>query len=339
MATLRDRLDRPLTDLRISVTDRCNFRCSFCMPAEQEYEFLGRAEILTYEEVARLARVFAGLGVTKIRLTGGEPLVRRDLDTLVRMLRAVDGIEEIALTTNGMLLADRAEELVAAGVDRVTVSVPTLDPETFRRTSGGRGRLEPVLAGIEAARRAGLTPVKINSVVVRGINDHEILELAERFRGPGTVLRFIEYMDVGTLNRWEPDKVVPGREIVERIHQAFPLEAVGRRRPQDPATRYRYLDGNGEIGVIASVTEPFCGDCSRGRLSAEGRLYTCLFASEGHDLKTPLRAGATDPELADLLRDIWSRRTDRYSEERLVRLQAGKPAPERERVEMFRVGG
>ncbi|MDX1631495.1 MAG: GTP 3',8-cyclase MoaA [Thermoanaerobaculia bacterium] len=339
VSELRDQLDRPITDLRISVTDRCNFRCTFCMPAEQEYEFLRREEILDYEEVTRLARVFVSLGVEKIRLTGGEPLIRRDLTLFVEMLREIPGIRDLALTTNGMLLPRRAEELAEAGVDRVTVSLPTLDPETFTRTSGGRGDLHRVLEGIEAAIDAGLVPVKINAVILRDVNDHEILEMAERFRRPDTILRFIEYMDVGTLNRWDPSKVVPAREIRDRIEEVHPLEPIGRRRPQDPATRYRYRDGEGQIGIIASVTEPFCGDCTRARLSAEGSLYTCLFASEGHDLKTPLRSGATDEELGELLREIWSSRTDRYSEERLVHLETGRDLPERERVEMFRVGG
>jgi cyclic pyranopterin phosphate synthase len=335
----RDRLGRPISDLRISVTDRCNFRCTFCMPAENHYHFLPRAEILDYEELARLARILVGLGVRKVRITGGEPLLRRDLPDFVRMLASLDGVEDLALTTNGILLPRMAEELAAAGLHRVTVSLHSLHQETFERVTGERGEVAAVLAGIEAAVTAGLTPVKVNAVVLRGVNDDELVELARHFQRPGFVLRFIEYMDVGTLNRWEPQSVVPAREIVERIDRELPLEAVGRGRASDVANRYRYRDGGGEIGIIASVTEPFCGDCSRARLSAEGRLYTCLFSALGHDLKGPLRAGESDQELRDRLAALWKRRTDRYSEERAEALSNGDGAVTAPRVEMFRIGG
>jgi GTP 3',8-cyclase len=335
---LRDLLGRPLEDLRISVIDRCNFRCSFCMPAGHAYQFLPKAEILTFEEIARLARVFAGLGVRKLRLTGGEPLLRTQFEHLVAMLAEVEGIEDLALTTNGLLLAGKAAALRAAGLDRITVSVPSLDPAVFGRLSGLGHRVEDVLAGIDAAVAAGFAPLKINVVVIKGVNDGEVASIARYFKERGHVVRFIEYMDVGTLNDWDPESVVSSREILERIGRELPFEPAGRARASDVADRFRYLDDGVELGTIASITEPFCGDCARGRLTAEGQLYTCLFAAAGHDLKAPLRAGADDRELAERIAAVWRGRSDRYSEDRARALRAGRvePAP---KVEMYRIGG
>ena len=334
MEALHDRLGRPLETLRISITDRCNFRCVYCMPKEvfgRDYAFLERRELLTFEEIERLARIFASLGVRTIRLTGGEPLVRRNVEHLVELLAAVPGIE-LALTTNGTLLAQKAEALAAAGLARVTVSLDSLDDESFRALNDVDFPVAKVLAGIDAAAAAGL-PVKVNAVVKRGVNDDGILRLAERFRGTRHVLRFIEYMDVGSTNGWRLDDVVPAGEIVLRIGERWPLEPVPPARPDETARRWRYTDGGGEVGVIASVTQPFCGGCSRARLSAEGRLYTCLFAVGGHDLRAPLRLGASDEELAETLSGIWHRRTDRYSELRTSKTAA---LP---KVEMSYIGG
>ncbi len=333
-----DQLGRGISDLRISVTDRCNFRCTFCMPAHQKYKFLPRPQILTFEETERLARIFVGLGARKLRLTGGEPLLRAEIETLISRLAAIDGVEDLALTTNAYLLADRAKDLVAAGLDRVTVSLHSLDPVTFGRINGLDLPLDRVLQGIDAAVAAGLGPVKLNVVVIQGTNDHELLDLARFGRDHGCVVRFIEYMDVGTVNAWDPEKVISARQIVERIGAEWPLEAVDKDHAGEVADRYRYVDGGGEIGVITSVTQPFCGDCSRARLSAEGKLFTCLFSAVGHDLKSPLRAGESDQELATRIREIWSRRTDRYSEERTAALRAGRFVPA-DKVEMFRIGG
>ena len=333
-----DQLGRGISDLRISVTDRCNFRCTFCMPAHQKYKFLPRPQILTFEETARLAGIFVGLGVRKLRLTGGEPLLRAEIETLISRLAAIQGVEDLALTTNAYLLADRAKDLVAAGLDRVTVSLHSLDPTTFGRINGLDLPLDRVLQGIDAAVAAGLGPVKLNVVVIQDTNDHELLDLARFGRDHGCVVRFIEYMDVGTVNAWDPERVISARQIVERIGAQWPLEAVDKDHAGEVADRYRYVDGGGEIGVITSVTQPFCGDCSRARLSAEGKLFTCLFSAVGHDLKSPLRAGESDQELAARMREIWSRRTDRYSEERTAALRAGRFVPA-EKVEMFRIGG
>ncbi len=335
---LRDALERPMTDLRMSVTDRCNFRCTFCMPSDRAYRFLPRPEILTFEEVTRLARLFLELGVEKVRLTGGEPLLRAEIEHLVESLASLEGLEDLALTTNAYLLPQKASGLRRAGLDRVTVSLHSLDAETFGRINGLGIELERVLAGIDAAVAAGLGPVKLNIVMIQGVNDHEIVDLARFGRDHGCVVRFIEYMDVGTVNSWDPDSVVSAEQIVERVDRAFPLEPLARDRPGDVAHRYRYRDGGGELGVITSVTRPFCGDCSRVRLSAEGRLYTCLFAAEGHDLKTTLRSGAGDGELRDRIRNLWRRRSDRYSEERTDALEAGRFVPA-DKVEMFRIGG
>jgi cyclic pyranopterin phosphate synthase len=331
-----DRLNRPLRDLRISVTDRCNMRCRYCMPREvfgRDFEFLAREELLSFEEIARVAGVLAELGVRKVRLTGGEPLLRRNLERLVAMLAPIDGIEEIALTTNGLLLARRAGALREAGLSRVTVSLDALDTPTVRALGDAAVSAAPVLAGIEAAAAAGLDPVKVNLVVRRGVNEHAILPMAERFRGTGAVLRFIEYMDVGTTNGWRLDEIVPAAEILHVIDAAWPLEPLQANYPGEVASRYRYRDGAGEVGLIASVTQPFCGACTRARLSAEGRLYTCLFASHGHDLRALLRSGATDQQLARRLRSIWTVRADRYSEERTAQTAPGR------RIEMSYIGG
>lgn len=333
----RDLRGRPLRDLRISVVDRCNFRCPYCMPEDQyprDHEFLSKAERLRFEEIERLARVFATLGVHKLRLTGGEPLLRRDLPGLVRKLTAVPGIDDIALTTNGSLLAPQAQALREAGLRRITLSLDTIVPETFRTMSGGRGEVGVVLGAIAAAERAGFGPLKLNVVVMRGTNDGEVLGLLERFRGSGHIVRFIEYMDVGTCNDWRQDRVVPSAELRERIAARWPLRELEPNYGGEVARRYAFADGGGEVGFISSVTEPFCGDCSRARLSADGRLYTCLFASSGHDLRGPLRAGMSDAELGGLIRAVWNAREDRYSE---LRSEAG--AVPREHVEMYAIGG
>jgi GTP 3',8-cyclase len=339
MEPLLDRLGRPLETLRISITDRCNFRCVYCMPKEvfgRDYAFLERRELLTLEEVARVAGVFAGLGIHTIRITGGEPLVRRNVEHLVELLAAIETPSgkplELALTTNGSLLVQKAEALAAAGLSRVTVSLDSLDDEAFRALNDVDFPVQRVLEGIEAAAAAGL-PVKVNAVVKRGANDGDILSLAEHFRGTGHVLRFIEYMDVGSTNGWRLEDVVSADEIVRRISDRWPLEPVPSERPDATARRWRYVDGAGEVGVVASVTQPFCGGCSRARLSAEGKLYTCLFAARGHDLRAPLRLGASDEELAGRLRAIWTRRTDRYSE---LRTAETATLP---KVEMSYIGG
>jgi len=339
MEPLHDRLGRPLETLRISITDRCNFRCVYCMPKEifgRDYAFLERRELLTFEELTRVAGVFAGLGVRTLRITGGEPLVRRNVEHLVELLAAIERPDgdrlELALTTNGSVLAQKAEALAAAGLRRVTVSLDSLDDDAFRAMNDVGFPVQRVLDGIDAAAAAGL-PVKVNAVVKRGANDKDILALAEHFRGSGHVLRFIEYMDVGSTNGWRLEDVVSAEEIVRRISERWPLETVAAERPDATARRWRYADGAGEIGVVASVTQPFCGGCSRARLSAEGRLYTCLFAARGHDLRAPLRLGASDKELAELLRAIWERRTDRYSELRTAET-ASLP-----KVEMSYIGG
>ncbi len=331
-----DLLGRRLHDLRISVTDRCNFRCTYCMPAEvfgRDYAFLPRQQILTYEEITRLARLFVGLGVEKLRITGGEPTVRHDLPDLVRMLAAIDGVRDLTLTTNGSALRKLAGPLAAAGLRRITVSLDSLDDEVFRRMNGIDHPVRRVLDGIAAAREAGLAPIKVNVVVRRGLNEESILPLARWARGEGLVVRFIEFMDVGHTNGWRMDEVVSRAEILARIDAAMPLEALPPSYPGEVADRFRYRDGSGEIGVIASVTQPFCGACTRARLSAEGELYTCLFAGRGTDLKTPLRAGAGDDELVERIRAAWAIRADRYSE---LRTAGTADLP---RVEMFAIGG
>ncbi len=332
--SVADTLGRPLRDLRVSVTDRCNFRCVYCMPKEvfgRDYRFLERRELLTFEEIARVARVFARLGVRKVRLTGGEPLLRRDLDRLVAMLAEIGGLD-LALTTNGSLLARLAARLKEAGLCRVTVSLDSLDDAVFRAMNDVDFPVARVLEGIEAAAAVGL-PVKVNMVVKRGVNEDSILPMARFFHGSGHILRFIEYMDVGQTNGWRLDDVVPAAEIVARIHAELPLEPLPPNYPGEVASRYRYLDGGGEIGVVASVTQPFCGGCTRARLSAEGRLYTCLFAARGHDLRALLRSGATDEEIEAAVVRIWSARVDRYSE---IRTAETAPLP---KVEMSYIGG
>jgi GTP 3',8-cyclase len=331
---IADRLGRPLRDLRISVTDRCNFRCVYCMPKEiygRDFHFLERSQLLSFEEIERLARVFVRLGVTKIRLTGGEPLIRRDVERLVAMLAAIGGLD-LTLTTNGSLLARKAAALAAAGLRRVTVSLDSLDDTVFARMNDVDFPVARVLAGIEAAAAAGL-PVKVNCVVKRGVNDHCLLDVARFFHGSGHVLRFIEYMDVGQTNGWRLDDVVPADEIIEQIDRELPLEPVAPAYRGEVARRWRYRDGAGEIGVIASVTQPFCGACTRARLSADGKLYTCLFAQRGHDLRALLRSPAPGAELADAIGEIWSGRSDRYSE---LRTAATSQLP---KVEMSYVGG
>ncbi|HET9075224.1 MAG TPA: GTP 3',8-cyclase MoaA [Solirubrobacteraceae bacterium] len=333
---MRDRLHRPLRDLRISVTDRCNFRCTYCMPAEifgPGFAFMPRTELLSFEEITRLARLFAAGGVRKLRITGGEPLLRRDLPELIAMLAAIEGIEDIALTTNGSLLASRAEALAAAGLGRVTVSLDAIDETIFAAMNGVNVKVARVLAGVRAAQAAGLGPVKVNMVVKRGVNDAEIVPMARYAREHGLTLRFIEFMDVGTTNGWRLDEVVPAAEIHDAVHALWPLSPVAADYPGEVARRYRYRDGAGEIGIIASVTQPFCGGCTRARLSADGQLFTCLFGAAGHDLRAPLRAGASDPELVEAINGIWTARRDRYSEQRS---QAG---PEGPRVEMSYIGG
>ena len=331
---LADTRARAMRDLRISVTDRCNFRCTYCMPREvfdAGYRFLPHDAILSFEEIARLARVFAGLGVSKIRLTGGEPLVRRHLHRLVAMLSELDA--ELTLTTNGSLLAKQADELKKAGLDRVTVSLDSLDDATFRAMNDADFPVAKVIEGIEAAAAAGLGPVKINMVVKRGVNDHAVVQMAERWRNTGQIVRFIEYMDVGSTNGWRMDDVAPSAEVVRRISERWPLEAIDPNYPGEVAERWRYVDGAGEIGVISSVTQAFCSSCTRMRLSTEGALYTCLFAHSGHDLKRRLRGGASDDVLRNEIAAVWQRRTDRYSEIRTAETAKAR------KVEMSYIGG
>jgi cyclic pyranopterin phosphate synthase len=335
----RDTQSRPIRDLRISVMDRCNFRCPYCMPREtfhEKYRFMGSAERLSFDEIVRLARLFVQLGVRKLRLTGGEPLLRANLPDLIGDLTTVSGIDDVALTTNGVLLAQHAAELKAAGLKRITVSLDSLDPDVFARMSGGLGDVEDVLDGIEHARRAGLEPIKVNAVIQRGLNDHTALDLVERFRGTGVIVRFIEYMDVGNKNHWQPELVVPSKELAARINERWPVEPLGRNYRGEVAERYGFKDGNGEVGFISSVTQPFCGDCSRARLSSDGVIYTCLFATQGTSLRDALRGGASDDVLLEMIRNIWTHRTDRYSEMRAdLRRSAGKQP----KVEMYYIGG
>jgi cyclic pyranopterin phosphate synthase len=336
---LGDALARPLHDLRISLLDQCNFRCPYCMPEamfNSEYEFLKRQQRLTYDEIIKVAAAAASLGVSKIRLTGGEPLLDKNICELIERIVALPGIEDVALTTNGMLLKPLAERLVAAGLHRATVSLDSMDRDIFRNMSGGRGNLEQVLEGLKAAGDAGLGPIKINVVVQKGVNDHTVLDLLENFRGTGTIVRLIEFMDVGNRNGWQMNQVVPSRELLEQVQKRWPLRAVGKNYPGEVARRYEYVDGAGEIGFISSVTEPFCGDCSRARLSADGMLYTCLFANQGTDLRETLRKGADDDEMRGILSSIWLQRADRYSELRHPDLAEHHVL---KKVEMYRIGG
>jgi len=336
---LRDIYNRPARDLRISVTDRCNFRCTSCMPLDR-YVWIERQEILTYEEIARLARLFVSLGVEKIRVTGGEPLLRRGLERLVAQLAALSGLKDLSLTTNGALLAEKAAALRAAGLCRLNVSLESLDPEKFHRITQ-RGELNRVLEGVSAAKKEGLAPIKLNAVIERGVNDGEILDLIEFARGNGFAIRFIEYMDVGNVNDWRPDKVFSKREILARIQSRYPLREAPREDPTAPAVDYEFADGGGEVGVIASVTEPFCSACTRVRLTAEGKLVTCLFAETGRDLKALLRGGAGDDELKQAITAAWSGRNDRYSEQRFTQIQSGSgyQPGERKKIEMITLGG
>ena len=337
-----DTLGRMVRDLRISVTDRCNFRCPYCMPAEifgERYEFLKREEILTFEEIVRLTRLFTEFGVRKVRITGGEPLVRSDVTHLIEELAEIPGVSDLAMTTNGFLLPRYADELRRVGLDRLTVSLDALDDEVFSQMSGRPYGPEKVLEGIAAARDAGFSPLKINVVVQRGVNEHTIVETAEHFRGTGDIVRFIEFMDVGNLNDWDLAQVVSGKEIVDTISSEFPLEPIDANYVGEVAARYRYLDGQGEIGVITSVTQPFCGDCTRARLTTEGRLVTCLFAAGGTDLKGPMRDGANDDELIGIIERVWSNRRDRYSELRSSNTDLASVGAGRQKIEMFRLGG
>ncbi|RPJ48180.1 MAG: GTP 3',8-cyclase MoaA [Betaproteobacteria bacterium] len=334
-AVSRDRRGRPLRDLRISVTDRCNFRCVYCMPKEKfgsDYQFLERSALLSFEEIVRLARVFRHHGIEKIRITGGEPLVRRNIEQLIRMLAAIPGLD-LTLTTNGSLLAKKAAALRAAGLQRITVSLDSLDDAVFKAMNDVDFPVSRVLEGIDAAAAAGFSPIKINMVVKRGLNEDSIVPMARCFRERGHILRFIEYMDVGATNGWRMDDVVSAREIVERIARAMPLEPAAPNYTGEVAARWRYRDGSGEIGVIASVTQAFCRDCTRARISTEGQLYTCLFATTGHDLRALLRSGASDDDLRAAICNVWSRREDRYSE-----IRGAHTAP-LQKIEMSYIGG
>lgn len=336
---ITDTLNRPLRDLRISVTDRCNFRCTYCMPAEiygEGYKFLPRADLLTFEEITRIARMLVRLGVTKLRLTGGEPLVRQEIEQLVGMLAQIDGVDDIAMTTNAYFLPQKAQALKDAGLRRVTVSLDTLDDDIFQQMNGRRASVRRVLDGIDAAEKAGLTPIKINAVVQRGVNDHTIADLARYARERGWIVRFIEYMDVGNLNGWRMDHVVPADEIIARVAAEIPLIPIESNYHGEVAQRYGFEDGSGEIGVITSVTRPFCGACTRLRLSPEGSLYTCLFGTHGTNLRDALRAGATDDDLEGIVRGVWGKRADRYSE---IRTKLTEQERRERKVEMYHIGG
>ena len=336
---VRDAWERPLHDLRISVIDRCNYRCPYCMPAEvyvESYKFLSRKDWLTPGEIKRIAGLFMQLGVTKVRITGGEPLLRKDIVEIVDSLSALPGLD-LALTSNGTLLARRAKELKAAGLRRITISLDSLDKEVFSEMSGGKGDVSSVLDGVEAAHAAGLAPIKLNVVVQKGKNDHTVLDLIDRFRGSNVIVRFIEYMDVGTLNGWRLDEVVTSAALVEQISSRWPLKPAEPNYRGEVASRYLFEDGQGEIGFISSVSEPFCGDCHRARLSADGTIYTCLFARHGISIREQLRAGASDADLIGLLQNLWRNRTDRYSEQRGEGTTIEKT--ENSRIEMYRMGG
>ena len=335
---LIDAHQRPIRDLRISVTDRCNFRCTYCMPLD-EYEWIDKREILTFEEITRLATLFVRLGVEKIRLTGGEPLVRKNLDQLVASLSRVDGLKDLCLTTNAALLAEQIDSLKRAGLKRVNISIDSLDPDRFRRMTK-RGDLGKVMDGIFAARAAGLAPIKLNAVIERGVNDGDIIPLVEFSREHGFAMRFIEYMDVGNSNNWTSAKLVTKKEIIDKINARYPLREVGRNQGSAPSVDYEFVDGEGDIGVIASVTEPFCSSCTRIRLTADGKIVTCLFSQLGHDVKARLRSGASDDEIGNFLSSIWQQRTDRYSVERLQALNTANYDPRsHKKIEMISLGG
>lgn len=335
---LVDALKRPIKDLRISVTDRCNFRCSYCMPLD-EYEWINKKEILTFEEISRLANLFVGLGVEKIRLTGGEPLVRQNLDKLVAQLSSITGLKDLCLTTNGALLVDKVAALKASGLKRLNISVDSLSPEKFRQMTK-RGDLSKVLEGMFAAKHYGLDPIKLNAVIEKGINEDDILSLVEFSRDNGFALRFIEYMDVGNSNDWTSGKLVSKREIIEKINSRYPLKEVGRAGGTAPSVDYEFADGRGDVGVIASVTEPFCSSCTRVRLTADGKIVTCLFSGVGHDVKGLLRGGASDEEISQFIISIWQRRADRYSAERLEALRSSNYNPKNhKKIEMISLGG
>lgn len=332
-----DQMKRPIQDLRISVTDRCNLRCPYCMPAEifgERYEFLNRQELLTFDEIERITAIFVKLGVTKVRLTGGEPLLRANLTDLITALANINGIDDLTLTTNGFLLAQNAQALKDAGLQRITVSLDSLDDATFAQMNGREYTTARVLEGIAAAEKAGLSPIKINVVVQKGINEHTILDIARHFKGTGHIVRFIEYMDVGNLNGWDLSQVMPSQELIALINNEMPLEPDSPNYIGEVAKRYQYVDGTGEIGVISSVSNPFCGDCSRVRLSADGQMFTCLFASRGIDLRTFLRDASSEASLIEKVASVWRIRTDRYSEER-----SSLTKPLEEKVEMYKIGG
>ena len=331
-----DKFRRPLRDLRVSVTDRCNFRCPYCMPAEiygERYKFLPRNDLLTFEEITRIVNITVGLGVKKVRITGGEPLVRQDVEKLVSMISRINGVEDLAMTTNAYLLSGMAQTLKDAGLHRITVSMDSVDDDVFQRMNGRGFGTAKVMNGIDSAKRAGFNPIKINAVVQKGINDHTLVDLAKWCRDNGHIPRFIEYMDVGTLNEWKLDEVLPANEIVRIIGEELPVEQLDPAYVGEVARRYRYLDDKGEFGVISSVTQPFCGDCTRLRLSPEGRIVTCLFAETGTDLREPMRNGATDEQVSDIIQGTWRVREDRYSEERTT---MNEP---RSKVEMYHIGG
>ena len=333
---IKDSFGRPLRDLRISVLDRCNYRCPYCMPVElfgDDFKFIHGRDRLGNAELERLVRLFCDLGVLKVRITGGEPLLRKDVAPLIKSLVAIEPIKDLALTTNGALLAQHAAGLKQAGLGRLTVSIDSLDPDIFARLSGGRGEIGKVLDGIEVAREAGFDRIKVNTVVQRGVNEHTVLDLLEHFRGSGIVVRFIEYMDVGNRNQWRSEQVVPAAELIDLIGSRWPLRALEENYFGEVARRYTYLDGQGEIGFVTSISQPFCGSCTRARLSSDGVFYTCLFAEMGLDLRSPMRNGASDDELKSLIADCWGQRSDRYSEVR------GSKDQIKVKVEMYRVGG
>ena len=335
---LVDAYKRPIKDLRLSVTDRCNFRCTYCMPLD-EYEWINKKEILSFEEIARLARLYVQLGVEKIRLTGGEPLVRQDLESLIAKLAAIDGLKDLCLTTNGALLAEKIAALKHAGLKRINVSIDSLDPEKFKKITK-RGDLQRVLNGIFAAKELGLHPIKLNAVIEKGVNENDIIPLVEFARDHGFAMRFIEFMDVGNANNWTSEKLVPKKQIIETIHAHYPLREIGRAQGNAPAVDYEFVDGKGDVGVIASVTEPFCSSCTRVRVTADGKIVSCLFSNIGHDIKRMLRNGASDAEITSFIGGLWAARKDRFSAERLEAMGASGYDPKsHKKIEMISLGG